>query len=217
MKREDFLNRVSSALRSAELPDVSGPVRAPEISFTDPVTTFVAEAAAVNADVARVARPDLFQAIERVFESVGATSYVAWDELDLVAPGWDQSARDAGMERVDASVGTDPLERKKDHSRVGAVRVGVTSADCGVAASGSVVLCHGPGRPRSASLLVETHIVLLPAGRIRDSLSEALEEVRSVDSSNIAVITGPSRTGDIESILTLGVHGPRQLHIFVIE
>jgi L-lactate dehydrogenase complex protein LldG len=105
----------------------------------------------------------------------------------------------------------------QDHARVGEVRVGVTSADFGIAASGSVVLCHGPGRPRAASLLVESHIVLLRADRIVASLGDAMERVSWAHTSNISVITGPSRTGDIESVLTLGVHGPRHVHIFVIE
>ena len=99
---------------------------------------------------------------------------------------------------------------------VGGVSVGVTTADWAIAASGSVVLCHGPGRPRSASLLVKHHVVLLPAARIINSISEVMERVGWDNHSNIAVITGPSRTGDIESILTLGVHGPRRLHLVVV-
>ena len=211
MKREQFLGRVNSALRGANLPDVSGPVATPEIVFADPLERFVAQAEGVAADVVRAT--DTAAAIAAVTAIFGEErDYIAWDGLEDIVPGWNQWVSESGRNRVDANV----RDRALDHERVGAVSIGITSADVAIAASGSVVLTHGPGRPRSASLLVERHIVLLPVDRIVHSLSEALSRVGWDNSSNIAVITGPSRTGDIESILTLGVHGPRHLHIVLI-
>lgn len=217
MKREQFLGRVRSSLRTAQLPDLAEPGQAAKIEFADPVATFVAEATAVNAEVTRVSNDAVLAAVGEIAASVAASTFISWDDLDDVASGWSGWADDVGLERVDATVRTGPDDRKDDHARIGSVRLGVTTADYGIAASGSVVLCHGPGRPRSASLLVETHVVLLPADRILHSLVEAMDRVSWADTSNIAVITGPSRTGDIESVLTLGVHGPRHLHILVIE
>jgi L-lactate dehydrogenase complex protein LldG len=217
VKRDQFLGRVTSALRGAKLPVVTGPGRAPVISFPDLVERFVAEAIAVDAEVVRV--PDAaaaFDAVSAVFDERGVASYVAWDELEAVAPGWDGWCSRSDYEQVDATVGRDPVARIDDHARVRAVRIGVTAADLGIAATGSLVLRHGPGRPRSASLLVESHIALLPVSRIVPSLADAMDQVEWDGTSNIAVITGPSRTGDIESILTLGVHGPRHLHIILI-
>ncbi|MDX2466231.1 MAG: lactate utilization protein, partial [Acidimicrobiia bacterium] len=123
---------------------------------------------------------------------------------------------EAGYTKVDATVSHVPTERMVDNARVGNVAVGITGADWGIAASGSVVLCHGPGRARTASLLVEHHVVLLPTARLVASLHDVMSRVGWEDSSNIAVVTGPSRTGDIESILTIGVHGPRHVHVILI-
>ncbi len=218
MKRDQFLGRVTSALRGAKLPVVTGPGRAPVISFPDPVERFVAEASAVDAEVVRVSdAAAAFDAVSAVFAERGVASYVAWDELDAVVPGWDAWRSRSGYEQVDARVSSDPAARMGDQARVGAVRIGITAADIGIAATGSLVLRHGPGRPRSASLLVESHIALLPVSRIVPSLADAMEQVEWEGTSNIAVVTGPSRTGDIESILTLGVHGPRHLHIILIR
>jgi L-lactate dehydrogenase complex protein LldG len=217
VERKQFLGRVKSALRGAELPNVVGPGSAPSLTFTDPVERFLAEAAAVASDVTRV--PDVasaLAAVGAVFDLAETSSFIAWDELEAVVHGWDTWIAESGYTRVDATISTDPDQRPKDTARVGGVSVGITSADWAIAASGSVVLCHGPGRPRSASLLVEHHVVLLPVDRIINSISEVMERVGWDNTSNIAVITGPSRTADIEAVLTLGVHGPRRLHLVVI-
>ena len=217
MKREQFLGRVTAALRGADLPEATGPDTAPPIQFDDPIETFVVEAEAVAAEVTIVGSGEAARAITAIIENTGERRYVAWDRLDDFLPGVTASLDQAGYERVDARVAADAAERHLDHARIGAVAVGITGADIGIAASGSVVLQHGPGRPRSASLLVEHHIVVLPADRIVSSLGEAMQRVDLEQTSNVAVITGPSRTGDIESIITLGVHGPRHVHVVVVE
>ena len=69
-----------------------------------------------------------------------------------------------------------------------------------------------------ASLIPEVHIALAASDQVYRSLSHFLFERPDVvtKGSNVVVITGPSRTGDIEQTLTLGVHGPRRLHVVVI-
>jgi L-lactate dehydrogenase complex protein LldG len=213
VERERFLGRVHAALRGAVLPDGEGPSAAPEIRFDRPVTRFVEQAEAVATVVTRAESSE--QVADAIGEVIGDDrTYVGWDDLEAFIPGWDAMANGRGWVRVDATVGTG--SRTADLARVGDVKVGITGADVAIAATGTVVLAHGPGRPRAASLLVETHLVLLPVNRIVPSLHDALVAVRDVDTSNVVAITGPSRTGDIESILTLGVHGPRQVHIVLI-
>ena len=213
MKRDQFLGRVRSALRGAGLPEVTGPAHAPAITFTDPVTRFVDSATAVAAQVIRVG--DAGEALDAVAGMMGdEESFLAWDGLERVVSGWDAAVRANGWQRVDDRVGA--ASRSEDHQRVGAARVGITTAECAIAATGSVVLKHGPGRSRSASLLVDHHIVVLPTDRLVSSLAEALSSMDWADNSNVVAITGPSRTGDIESILTLGVHGPRHLSIVLV-
>jgi L-lactate dehydrogenase complex protein LldF len=97
------------------------------------------------------------------------------------------------------------------------VRCGVTGALAGLADTGTLVLTGGPGRPLSASLLPEIHVVLLRAGDVLPSLPEALRlpEVRQAPAA--VLVTGPSRTADIEMTLTIGVHGPKEVHVFLID
>jgi L-lactate dehydrogenase complex protein LldF len=97
------------------------------------------------------------------------------------------------------------------------VRVGVTGALAGIAETGSLVLVGGEGRPLTASLLPDIHIVVLRESDLVPTLSDALRlpEIRNAPAA--VIITGPSRTADIEMTLTLGVHGPKELRVFLIE
>ncbi len=94
-----------------------------------------------------------------------------------------------------------------------AIRVGVTKAICGLADTGSILEADGAGHPLHASLLPEIHIVVLDPADILPSLPDAMPLVK--DKNAAAFITGPSRTADIEMTLTIGVHGPKEIHIFV--
>jgi len=89
---------------------------------------------------------------------------------------------------------------------------GVTNALCGLADTGSVLEADGA---LPASLLPEIHIAVLKSRNILPSLPDAMELVR--DKSAAVFISGPSRTADIEMTLTIGVHGPKEIHVFVVE
>ena len=94
-----------------------------------------------------------------------------------------------------------------------AIRVGVTKAVCGLADTGSILEADGEGSPLHASLLPEIHIAVLNKSDILPSLSDAMKLVK--DQRAATFITGPSRTADIEMTLTIGVHGPGEVHIFI--
>ncbi len=91
----------------------------------------------------------------------------------------------------------------------------VTKAICGLADTGSILVADGEGSPLHASLLPEIHIAVLNRSDILPSLPDAMK-LPQVRESNAAVfISGPSRTADIEMTLTIGVHGPKEIHVFV--
>ena len=97
---------------------------------------------------------------------------------------------------------------------------GLTGANFGIADTGTVVLESTDEATRLASTLPEQHFVLLDPGKILADGIAAVAPLRGLhqrDTRNyIAYITGPSRTADIERVLTIGVHGPKQLHILLI-
>ena len=93
------------------------------------------------------------------------------------------------------------------------ITVGVTNALCGLADTGSVLIVDGAGSPLHASLLPEIHIAVLKSSDILPSLSDAMPLLKNTSAA--VFITGPSRTADIEMTLTIGVHGPKEIHVFV--
>ena len=93
---------------------------------------------------------------------------------------------------------------------------GVSEASWGLADTGSVVLAAAPEEPRARSLLPDVHVSLLRRDRILAGLDELFERVGDALPSSLAIVTGPSRSADIEQKLTIGVHGPREVHVVLL-
>jgi L-lactate dehydrogenase complex protein LldG len=94
--------------------------------------------------------------------------------------------------------------------------VGVSRAVYGLADTGSVVLAAGPNEPRARSLLPPVHVTILDADRILPGLPELFAALDGELPSALAIVTGPSRSADIEQRLVIGVHGPGEVHIVIV-
>jgi L-lactate dehydrogenase complex protein LldG len=112
-----------------------------------------------------------------------------------------------------------PPRRDESH---GADLVGVTGAFCAIAETGTLVLLSGAETPASMHLLPETHIALLRADRIVATMEDVFELMRREEGGvermmprAINMVSGPSRTGDIEQTIVLGAHGPYRVHIII--
>lgn len=96
-----------------------------------------------------------------------------------------------------------------------ASRVGVSEMEWGLADTGTVVQDATDPALRLVSTLPEIHVALLPSSRILPGLAEAVAKLDPGRVPYIAFVTGPSRTADIERVLTIGVHGPSRLVVVV--
>ena len=95
--------------------------------------------------------------------------------------------------------------------------LGVTGAQWAIAETGTLVLESESERHRLTSLVPPVHVCVLEAGNIRQTLGEILEILKSRLNRTITFITGASRTSDIELTLAIGVHGPGELHVILID
>jgi L-lactate dehydrogenase complex protein LldG len=110
---------------------------------------------------------------------------------------------------------------RRDES-AGSDLVGITGSFCAIAETGTLVLLSSPESPASTHLLPETHVALVAADRVVDTMEDAFELLRrergGVDRMMpraVNMVSGPSRTGDIEQTIVLGAHGPYRVHILI--
>jgi L-lactate utilization protein LutC len=96
---------------------------------------------------------------------------------------------------------------------------GVTGALWAAAETGSVVISAAPPGGRAPSLLPRVHIAVVPATRLVRTVADLFARIAAIPQrpSNLVVVTGPSKTGDIENQLVTGVHGPVEAHVVVVE
>ena len=98
-------------------------------------------------------------------------------------------------------------------------RLGITGAFCAIAETGTLVVLAGADSPTATTLLPDTHVAVLAADRIVAGMEEAFALIRRERGAlprAINLISGPSRTGDIEQTIVLGAHGPYRVHILVV-
>lgn len=113
-----------------------------------------------------------------------------------------------------------PLLNMRRGKAVGADPVSITGAEMAFAETGTLMLTSDAARPSTLNFLPENHIVVLRADQITGAYEEGWKRLRSEDANmprTVNLVTGPSRTGDIEQTIQLGAHGPRRLHIIIVE
>jgi L-lactate dehydrogenase complex protein LldG len=177
----------------------------------DRVRRFAAELVAVGGTCHVV--PDRLAAVSKVHEIVRgkAVSRVAvgtgptMDALDLR-----RHLSDAGVEVSGADSGREAFF---------AADVGITGVDFLIAETGSLVILTAPGQPRSLSLLPPIHIAIADRGQLLPDLFDLFERPARHPRlpACLSLITGPSKTGDIELRLVTGVHGPGEVHVVLID
>ena len=166
---------------------------------------FEAQATAVSATVARISALDEVPAAVADYlrgENLPTSLKMAPDPK-LEACSWDKAPM------LDIAYGkADPDDQ-----------VTVTAAFAGIAETGTLMLASGPESPTTLNFLPDTHIVVLRAAEMVGAYEEAWDRLRATGRMprSVNFITGPSRSGDIEQTLHLGAHGPRRLHIILVE
>jgi L-lactate dehydrogenase complex protein LldG len=142
---------------------------------------------------------------------VAVARYLGQNGLPLQAVCWPE------FSRLDWSTAGLQTETRPAEGRD---KVGVTGVYCGIAETGTLMLLSGEHTHPVTSLLPDTHIAIVPAGRIVRSMEEGWDLLRREHGSlprQVAFVSGPSRTADIEMTLVLGIHGPYRVHIILIS
>jgi L-lactate dehydrogenase complex protein LldG len=113
------------------------------------------------------------------------------------------------------SLGVDLVSPTADKREIALCDLGITEADYLLPETGTLVLTSSAEKPRAVSLLPPIHLAIVHPEMLRPDLHQVFAQAKN--SPYLVFITGPSRTADIELTVTLGVHGPKSLHIWMLE
>ena len=183
--------------------------------------------AAHEAHVRPVVEGDL---VARFAEKVKlvASTFASVERIDGVSKAVADYLYEKGLDKEIVAT-TDPLVERVRWSNEFAVarraaepedRVSVTGAYAGIAETGTLVFVSDRATPTTLNFLPETHIAVLARDRLVAHLEDVWTRIRAERNAlprTVNFITGPSRTGDIELQLELGAHGPRRLHVLLVD
>jgi len=220
--REAFLQRVRQAVaagnRAGTAPrlDARGGVGY-QGAGPDPVLRFREELNAAGGQAHLV--PDREAAVAQVLQlvqAIGARKLALSSSPLLGRLGLPERLSSLGLDVIAAG----RLTEENARGPLFAADLGISGVDYLIAETGTVVLLAKPGEPRSVSLLPPVHIAVAERAQLLPDLFDLFEPAtrlpRSAMPSCLSLITGPSKTGDIELKLVTGVHGPGELHVVLL-
>jgi L-lactate dehydrogenase complex protein LldG len=157
------------------------------------------------------------QSIRALIEEKEVTRAVLWDH-PLTRAVMETLDEDQKVQWLVWNTSRFEDQRSDDQgkNRLSAMDLGLTAADFALADSGSLVLVAGEGRDPLVSMLPPLHVALLQENQILEGIDLLMEQIggrKWPESGSFSLISGPSRTGDIELTMSLGVHGPREVHV----
>lgn len=203
----------------APAPDLAEP---PAAAGADLLAEFKTALEALSGAVYTVPAAEVAAWLLALLRERGYTELLSWDQALLPVPGLLAALRAEGMVVEQGALPHPAADRAAALAHWEQIRLGLTGADAVFAQTGTLALRAGPGRPRLASLSVEVHVALVTPAQFYANWAAMLAArgpAAAADlsaSSNLVLISGPSRTGDIEMTLTVGVHGPREVLVVIV-
>jgi len=168
----------------------------------DLIQRFALELTALNGEFTLCKSQDLGARIYDQLQKNAISSVISWDDGQLPS-GLIDYLRSKGI--------------RVSHEFDPEIRAGISGAEAAVAETGTLVLTLEKGKPHFVSLIPEIHFAVLKASDIAHNLSKVFSSNALEKASMTALISGPSRTADIEMTLTIGVHGPGHVHVFCLD
>jgi L-lactate dehydrogenase complex protein LldG len=168
----------------------------------EPVSRFRERCLSLSSTVDEVA------SLEQVPAAVAR--YLAGSGLERTGVCWPEYA---GLDWAQAGLSIESRPARGDD------KIGITGIYCAIAETGTLMLLSAPDTHPVTSLLPETHIAIVPTARILVSMEDGLDLLRRERTAlprQVAFVSGPSRTADIEMTLVLGIHGPYRVHIVLV-
>jgi L-lactate dehydrogenase complex protein LldG len=217
--RDAILASIRQALATGKLP--APPAVSLPSAFSGPSSAasladrFAAELKLLSGTTLTTRAAEVPDLLLELVTARNADAVLAWSEEHLALPGALSGLRRAGI-RIESGELARGAGRAEALRANEPIRVGITGADAALAETGTLAMIAGPGKPRLAYMSVRTHIALIRREQLYLSLAAWLAARPGLADdlrirSALTLISGPSRTADIEMTLTVGVHGPAEV------
>lgn len=206
--RDEMLKRVRAHARGHE---AHPPARQTDRRFDDLAARFDEALTGVGGEVMRAGSPAAaWDQLGDLLQALGAARVVVNDEVPFTGMDLAQRWPEVEWHVVGRTAGD-------LRAFCAAADVGLSGADAALAATGSIVIGSGPGKSRLATLLPPVHVALVPTDRLTTDLFTWTAARQGAMPSNLTLVSGPSKTGDIEQILAVGVHGPKRFIVILYD
>lgn len=219
---QTVVGRVKRAIASADAaPDHALPTVARasgDYAYAEHASRFASELEAVAGRMIGPIEPqDLAYTIVSTVRERGAMSVAIGDGVALNLEPGAQALENAGM-TVIRTRPVDSETRTALREQLAHVDAGVAEADFAIASTGTLAVFSQEGRPSALTLLPPASIIVVRIDRMKADMAAALEAIgpTALGANRLTLITGPSRTADIEKRIVMGVHGPKSLDVIVV-
>lgn len=211
--REEILARVRASLnRRPDTPVASAPptarvkprVAGPTDTEIEQLFTEIGKLTGITRRLAH--RDELRSALTELVQAETVQKATIWNTPELEA---------LDVAGALTALGVELVSPQADKRLVAECDLGVTGVDAALPETGTLVLRSSPERPRVVSLLPRVHLAILRPAALRADLHQVFSEVKH--DGYAVFVTGPSRTADIELTLTIGVHGPKSLYVWLLD
>ncbi len=226
--REVFLSTVRRSLgrtgptapASNGAPSAAGDatIRQDTLSHEQMIARFEEEVKKVHGVVSRVSgHGELSSLLGALIEEKGIRKIARWDTPTLT--DLDDALTGAGAEVLPINLAQSETSGTDQRASLVEADMGLTEVDYAVAEIGSLVMRASGPQSRLASVIPPVHVAIVTPDKIVSSLQDLLPLLNTAGGlpSAVSLVTGPSRTADIETIRTVGIHGPIELHVVILE
>lgn len=179
--------------------------RQPESSDLE-IETFLKEIKKLSGVGQQLLPSEMDAALKTLVQDQNIRKATAWETPYLRRLGVTETLNSLGVELV-------PPNASKHEMAL--CDLGITEADYLLPETGTLVLTSSVDKPRGVSLLPRVHLAIVGPDMLRADMHQVFAEAK--DQHYLVFITGPSRTADIELTVTLGVHGPRNLYVWILD
>ena len=210
------LHGIHSQSRFADHPEITE-TQSPSWTTEEKISRLKSMMESVHSEIHCCSERDFDTVFRKVADekSIASLLYAKNTQLGSRIHSLKQSTPEKMPELVNYDVTIETMKK-----RIFSIDASITETLGGIAETGSLILWPSRDEPRLMSLIPPIHLAVLQAEKIYNTFSEAIDEGRWTEKgmpTNALLISGPSKTADIEQTLVYGVHGPKQLVVFIIQ